>query len=93
MAHTSECIALFVIGLLGMSVVQAQTAEQLHQQSCMRCHGTEVYTRDNRMMTSYAMLQAQVARCEVPAGAGWNQTQIQSVVDYLNTHFYKFPSP
>jgi hypothetical protein len=62
----------------------------LHDAKCMKCHKTEVYTRKNRRIKSLAALKQRVNQCAVNTGTGWNPKQIDAVIDYLNTSFYKY---
>ncbi len=63
----------------------------LHQQHCLSCHDTGVYTRPDRVIHSLGQLEAQVARCAAgPASVDWNGDQIQAVTQYLDKSFYGF---
>ena len=83
--------------LLG-STAQGETSDPviaqgkaLHEEKCTSCHGTEVYTRKDRMVNSLAALSNQVNNCmKGPANANWTPAQTKSVVEYLNMKFYKF---
>lgn len=66
-------------------------AKALHESQCMSCHGTEVYTREDRRVQSLEMLQAQINRCTMATRAGWNEEQKAAVVKYLNDNYYHFP--
>ena len=69
----------------------AETAQPLYQEHCTRCHGSEVYTRADRKVTSYDALVGQVQRCELALELTWFDDQIAQVADYLNQQFYHFP--
>lgn len=65
--------------------------EKLHGEKCMTCHKTEVYTRQDRRVTTLPALKNQVENCmKGPAEANWSKTETDAVVDYLNQKFYKF---
>jgi len=65
--------------------------EQLHNDKCMTCHTTEVYSRDDRRMKTLQALSSQVNNCmKGAAKAEWTEIETNSVVDYLNQKFYKF---
>jgi hypothetical protein len=65
--------------------------EELHNDKCVSCHGTDVYTRENRRVTSLAALSSQVNNCmKGPAKANWTVSETNAVIEYLNTKFYKF---
>jgi hypothetical protein len=78
--------------LTGASLVQAEPfdAAAFHQKSCMSCHGTEVYTRPNRRIGSLPALEAQVARCDANLATQLFPQDLDHLVDYLNTSYYKF---
>ncbi|EGV16943.1 c-type cytochrome [Thiocapsa marina] len=81
--------------LLGLGSVSAQTqpsenAESLYEENCLSCHGSEIYTRDGRMVTSPDGLERQVQRCETALGLRWFDEDIKDVAAYLNHHFYQF---
>jgi len=62
----------------------------LTDKNCYQCHGTEVYTRKDRKVTTRPGLTKQVQRCEQALGLTWFDDQIGNVADYLNQEFYKF---
>lgn len=65
--------------------------ESLHADKCTSCHGTEVYTREDRRINSLASLEGQVKHCmKAAAKADWTASETDSVVEYLNTKYYKF---
>jgi len=64
--------------------------KQLQQASCTSCHGDEMYTRDNRKVTTLDALDKQVRRCELTLGLKWFDEDIEAVTGYLNDSFYKF---
>ena len=67
-----------------------QTGKQLVDTHCFKCHGTEVYTRPDRRVTSLPKLHSQVRRCELSLGLKWFDQDIENVADYLNKEFYRF---
>lgn len=77
---------------LGNPVHAADPAlgKKLHQENCISCHGTEVYTRENRMIGSMDSLITQVNRCNVNLGTGWFDDEVEAVATYLNENYYKF---
>lgn len=67
-----------------------ENGKALHDANCVRCHQSEVYTRDNRMVNSYAELHERVRQCEIMAEMAWFEEEIEDVVSYLNETYYKF---
>jgi len=66
------------------------SGQQMHDQSCTKCHDSSVYTREDRFIHDLAGLRKQVQRCNVNVGAQWFDDDVDSVVQYLNQSFYKF---
>ena len=62
----------------------------LHQENCTSCHDDSVYTRKDRRVTSMAGLKKQVQRCELSLGLKWFEEDVDDVVSYLNSTYYKF---
>lgn len=57
---------------------------------CTRCHDERVYTRDNRRSQNLQQLEAQVRRCDANFGTRLFDEDINTLVNYLNQHYYKF---
>lgn len=65
--------------------------ENMHEDKCMSCHKTDVYTREDRKIKTLHALSNQVNNCmKGAAKAEWTEKQTGDVVDYLNSKFYKF---
>lgn len=71
--------------------------EALHSKNCVACHtnmtggdGSALYTRDNRRVTSFKKLEAQVRLCESNLGLTWFDDEVLAVVDHLNKNYYHF---
>jgi len=90
--------ALFIrLTLLSITLFAAATAaadhagKGPHDQKCMSCHKTDVYTRENRTIKTLGALSNQVNNCmKGAAKAEWTEKRTGHVVDYLNSKFYKF---
>ena len=72
--------------------------KSLHDDNCVECHvsikggdGSGIYTRPDRRIDSLPALNSQVNRCKNSMGVSWPQDQIDDVVAYLNSMYYKFP--
>lgn len=84
---------LFALLCLCSATVLAEPGERgsiLHDENCMRCHDTSVYTREGRMVESLVGLESQVRRCETNLELKWFDDDIRDVAFYLNHHFYQF---
>lgn len=66
---------------------QGQT---LHNEDCLVCHDSSVYTRENRRVQTLEDLMTRVNLCQEDVGAEWNEIQLDDVVAYLNELFYNF---
>lgn len=64
--------------------------QRLHAEHCMTCHGTDVYTRENRIVHSYRELKERIRQCELSNELAWFDEEIEAVSTYLNNHFYHF---
>jgi hypothetical protein len=69
--------------------IDASHGKSLQQENCMGCHDDSVYTREGRRVTSMDALRAQVQRCETNQGLQWFPEDVDAVIEYLNTSFYK----
>ncbi|VAW76731.1 hypothetical protein MNBD_GAMMA15-171 [hydrothermal vent metagenome] len=78
--------------ILSSTSVFADTdnGKKLHDATCMKCHGNEVYSRDGRFIKDREALNKQVSRCQLNAGAQWFDEDVADVVQYLDETFYKF---
>lgn len=85
---------------LGSTAMAAdiERGKSLHDDNCIECHvsiqggdGSGIYTRSDRRIDSLPALRAQVNRCKNSMGVSWPVDQIDDVVAYLNSMYYKFP--
>ena len=80
---------------LSFSAIHAQEVDiaagkVLTDENCYACHGDQVYTRKDRMVTSFEKLTAQVQRCQLQLGLQWFDDDVNNTAAYLNEAFYKF---
>ncbi len=65
--------------------------KKLHNERCTKCHTDEVYTRKDRQVKTLRALSNQVNNCmKGAAKAQWTPSETNSVIEYLNTNYYKF---
>ncbi|MEE9304377.1 MAG: hypothetical protein V3U84_11420 [Thiotrichaceae bacterium] len=57
---------------------------------CQKCHGTEVFTREDHKVKDVKGLEKQVRLCDSQLSVNWFDDEISDVVTYLNEAFYKF---
>ena len=84
------CIALLSVTSLPAHATENFHPENFHQQKCMGCHDTGVYTRSNRRVDSLPRLESQVRMCDANLGIKLFDEDLHALVDYLNRNFYKF---
>ncbi len=83
-------LTLGLAAVQGAAFAASTDAKELVQSQCTSCHGTEVYTREDRRVQSLKMLEAQINRCTMATRAGWDDEQKAAVVKYLNDNYYHF---
>jgi hypothetical protein len=86
-------LALLLSLIFTLPVVAADSANGkiLHVEQCLRCHGSELYVRDERRVKSLDALNHQVGVCISQLGIAWFDEEKADVVQYLNDHYYMFP--
>jgi hypothetical protein len=85
------CLSLTAALLLSTAAQSDNTAANLYQKQCTRCHGTEIYAVAKRQITSFAALERQVERCALVLGLPWSEYEVHTISIYLNQQFYRFP--
>lgn len=87
---TSLALALGLLASAPVAAADIQAGKKLHDQHCMQCHDSGVYTREDRRVNSLEALHKQVRRCEQSLGLKWFDEDIENVVQYLNRNHYHF---
>lgn len=83
---------MFIL-LLVATPAQAEDMEagkKLHEEHCTRCHASDIYTREKRIVNTYAELAERVRQCELSNELTWFDEEINAVVDYLDATYYRF---
>lgn len=85
-------LALVTLAVAGMNAQADDTvdAKALFDQNCTSCHGSEVYTREDRRINSLDALHGQVRMCEQNLGLTWFDDQVDAVTALLNREYYNF---
>jgi len=91
----SKKILLGLAGLLisgaSMAAGNAANGKNLFTKSkCNQCHGTDIFVKPDRKVTSLPNLEAQVRRCDSNLNTNWFDDEIIDVTAYLNQQYYKF---
>lgn len=84
-------IPLTLLAAFGYASAQAfdtAVGKQLVDKNCYACHGNELYTRENPMVTSRNGLTKQVQRCELSLGLSWFDEDVDNAAEYLDQQFY-----
>jgi mono/diheme cytochrome c family protein len=81
---------LAVMFLAQSALADSANGKKLHDEECVRCHGSDLYTREDRKVQSLDGLKHQVGVCISVVGVNWFDEETSDVVDYLNENFYKF---
>ena len=83
--------------MLAMALVSSQAAaadiqagQALHDEHCLKCHDTSVYSKDRGNIISLAALRSRVSRCELSQGLKLSADDTENIVQYLNQSFYGF---
>ena len=69
---------------------QMARGQEAYQTYCVKCHTDEVYTRENHFVKSLDALRKQVVRCKDANDIPWFDEDVDAVVQFLNTKYYKF---
>lgn len=90
----TSILILITTGLATLSsssfAIDANHGKSLQQDNCMSCHDDGIYTREERRVTTLDALRQQVQRCETNLNLTWFPEDVDDVIEYLNTSFYKF---
>jgi len=73
-----------------LQTAASESTQALYDQHCVACHGPEVYTREDRKVTSLTGLERQVQRCELALGLKWFDEEIAGMATFLNENYYHF---
>ena len=82
--------AILMLVTSSYAIADISIGKQLHDEHCLKCHGTEMYSRKDHFVKNKAGLDKQIKRFQLSVGAQWFEEESADVADYLNTEFYKF---
>ncbi len=89
--HAVVAGLLIAFASQGVTAADIEHGQQLYVEHCLRCHGSEVYTREDRRVQSLDGLRTQVAMCALQLDVAWFDEDVEDVVLYLNKLYYHFP--
>ena len=75
---------------LSASESEGVDAHGLIEDNCTSCHGSEMYTREDRKINSLSALKTQVQACNTNLNTGMSPEQLEAVATLLNEEYYKF---
>lgn len=63
-----------------------------HEAKCTQCHSDDIFMHEDRKIKNLKELKKRIAWCSHQHDTSWFDDEVLDVVDYLNKHFYKFPT-
>lgn len=64
--------------------------KKLYDAQCTSCHDTSVHTRKDRNIKTIEGLIGQVNQCNTQLDRRYTDAQVNDLIAYLNSAFYKF---
>ena len=64
----------------------------LYSTHCSACHTSTIHWREQKLVTDWKSLKAQVNRWQRYTKLRWSEEDIVDVTSYLNTYYYNFIS-
>ncbi len=84
---------LFVFILSSVLNADEDNGKVLYDEAkCVKCHSEDIFLHEDRKIKKLKKLEKQVAWCGYQNDATWFDDDVIDVVDYLNHHFYRFPT-
>lgn len=68
----------------------AAEGKALYENNCTKCHGTDVFAREDRGIKSLEGLKNRVKACNNAIENKLSDDELKFIADYLNKDFYKF---
>ncbi|MDH5649790.1 MAG: cytochrome c [Gammaproteobacteria bacterium] len=88
---------LFILLLMSTNTVNAalllgdaKKGKESYNTHCTKCHGTDVFTHNNRQVKSVEGLVARVKMCNGQLKMNLDKDTLDDITSYLNESFYKF---
>ena len=74
----------------GLSASEGVDAHGLIEDNCTSCHGSEMYTREDRKVNSLDALNTQVQACNTNLNTDMSPEELEAIATLLNEEYYKF---
>ncbi len=84
------CICCGMVSLAQAKTPDESRGELLYSTHCNTCHTLQIHWREQKLVTDWKSLKAQVSRWQAYAKLGWREEDIVDVALYLNARYYKF---
>ena len=67
-----------------------ERGQLLYENHCMGCHESVVYIRTRRLIKSLPELHEETGRWATYTNLPWGKEELEDVVEFLNSRFYKY---
>jgi cytochrome c553 len=88
------CAALLILPMSAAHAAalpgDSEAGKRLLDANCMKCHGTDIFTRSDRKIQSLDALKEQLVACSHAANKEFSASEMQDLLKYLNDQFYRF---
>ena len=90
--HATFAIAT-LLGLYSAltSATDVNRGQALYEIRCIECHDVSVHGRHNLAAKNYEEIRSWVIRWNNTLGGLWDKEDIEDVIAYLNTRYYRYP--
>jgi len=93
--RATHLLLISVCVCLTPSLLLAQEANHLrgmnlYENHCTKCHESRVHIRDDRKAKSLQEIRAYIQRWINVEQLDWTESEIDDVLQYLNTEYYKY---
>jgi mono/diheme cytochrome c family protein len=90
--YSRTCLLLLAL-FGGCAAAQGGRGELLYQTYCQSCHTEQLHWRDKKVAADWTGLVAEVRRWQANGNLDWTSDDVEAVVRYLNTLYYRYPEP
>lgn len=77
----------------GSAAADHRRGALLYENHCGGCHGEQVHWRDQKLVSDWATLLAEVWRWQYNLKLDWSDADIDAVARHLNRLHYRLPEP